>query len=74
MFQVWQYKVLWGKSASEVKKGINEGITNTTSYTVTNLEACQAYMFVVMIYGPNGIGPDQEIQVRFLLWFFSILF
>lgn len=64
----WEYRIVWGKSISELKHHLNEnsenvGATTNTSYVIRGLEACEIYKIVVMVGGPIGIGPVETVQV-----------
>ncbi|KAF2366491.1 Sortilin N-terminal [Trinorchestia longiramus] len=64
---VWQYKILWGNSGSEFRRGFNSNessaVTTDTSFVVRGLHACQAYLLAVMVAGPLGYGPSAQVQV-----------
>ncbi|KAA0201571.1 hypothetical protein HAZT_HAZT001489, partial [Hyalella azteca] len=64
---VWQYKILWGNSGSEFRRGFNSNdssaLTSDTSYVVRGLHACQTYLLAVMVADPLGYGPAAQVQV-----------
>ncbi|XP_069974716.1 sortilin-related receptor isoform X2 [Penaeus vannamei] len=62
----WDYRVVWGKSPSELKNGKNVRLTNTTSFMIDKLDACETYHIAVMLGGPMGIGPATVKQVQTL--------
>ncbi|XP_068235638.1 sortilin-related receptor-like [Palaemon carinicauda] len=64
----WEYRIVWGKSDSELKHNLNEdslnvGATTNTSYVIRGLEACETYKIGIMVGGPIGIGPVETVQV-----------
>ncbi|XP_037803738.1 sortilin-related receptor-like isoform X3 [Penaeus monodon] len=62
----WDYRVVWGKSPSELKNGKNVQLTNATSIMIDKLDACETYHIAVMLGGPMGIGPATVKQVQTL--------
>ncbi|XP_042893587.1 sortilin-related receptor-like isoform X2 [Penaeus japonicus] len=62
----WNYRIVWGKSPSELKNGKNVLLTNTTSLMIDKLDACETYHVAVMLGGPMGIGPATVKQVQTL--------
>ncbi|KAK8747660.1 hypothetical protein OTU49_016520, partial [Cherax quadricarinatus] len=57
---VWTYRILWGKSANDLKHGANVATTTNTTLVIRGLEACEIYLMAVMVEGPIGIGPVKK--------------
>jgi len=52
----WEYGVYYGLSAADLQSGPKLRTSNLNA-TITDLEACETYMFAVGVVGPLGLGP-----------------
>ncbi|KAK7079454.1 hypothetical protein SK128_017318, partial [Halocaridina rubra] len=59
----WEYRILWGMSANDLKHSVNMANTMNTSHIIRGLEACEVYILAVMVGGPIGIGPVEEKKI-----------
>lgn len=60
----WDFGIFYGASYYEMVRKANPIKTDKTSYTVSNLNACQSYNFVVLVVGPKGIGnPSEHVTI-----------
>jgi len=55
--QNWTYGIYYGTSEEELLLKKVRNVTTETSFTVSNLHACQNYEFVVAIVDARGFGP-----------------
>ncbi|XP_045625309.2 sortilin-related receptor isoform X2 [Procambarus clarkii] len=56
----WTYRIVWGKTANDLKHSANVATSTNTTYVIRGLEACETYLVAVMVEGPIGIGPVSE--------------
>ncbi|XP_066145381.1 sortilin-related receptor-like [Euwallacea fornicatus] len=52
----WEYGVYYGTTLMELYKPASYN-TSSLSATISNLEACETYLFSVGLVGPFGVGP-----------------
>jgi len=56
----WQYAIYYGASLKEMYQQGVRYRTDKTEFTVRHLEACEKYLFDVIVVGPYGYGPGTE--------------
>jgi len=61
----WEYGIFYGTSGTDMlEHGVRHRTRNNT-FTVANLDACETYLFTVIVIGPLGYGPaDQLIPIK----------
>ncbi|CAL8091762.1 unnamed protein product [Orchesella dallaii] len=60
------YGIYHGKTAQEISDRREQGRTSLTKFHVSNLEACENYLFDVGLITDNGFGPLTESPIQIL--------
>lgn len=60
----WKYRIVWGKSANDLKHSAHLATSPNTTFMIRGLDACETYYFAVMVGEPLGIGPVAEKQIQ----------
>lgn len=60
----WTYRIIWGKSANDLKHSAHIATTPNTTFMIRGLDACETYHVAVMVGEPIGIGPMVEKSIH----------
>lgn len=58
------YRIIWGKSANDLKHGTHLATTPNTTFVIRGLYACETYYVAVMVAEPLGFGPVAQKEAR----------
>ncbi|GAB6018639.1 hypothetical protein CHUAL_000319 [Chamberlinius hualienensis] len=64
----WRYCAYYGFIVTELGRAEARSCTNSTNVTITQLDACESYIFTVRLTEPLGIGPSSALATAHTLY------